>query len=393
MSKTLITFLLALFVGFPLSAQNRFESGTIYYKNSPSPINCKIEYLGWVNSPSSIQVLLENQTNPITLTSQEIEAFEVDKRGYYKSIDSDLPITQMNVKPRSTTKEPDLVRKSVFVKRITKGKASLYLYLNGQEKVFLVANSEDMKDPLPLLYKVYERDQVIYKNNIFRRQLLQYFNCESGQNIQSVEYSIPSLKGFISAYNKCSDPQNLFGNVDSNQKMKWQFSPLVGVGFYDLEVAVAGSSRDFGSQTVPTAGLEVEAILPFGSNHWSVFLNSTFSQFESDEVMPVTLTINKITNRLGIRYYAFLNDSNSIFFQPSIAYDINDWNYENDEGVGNLLPEFMDSSIGASIGIGYSYKQRLNISANLHLVDAVEQEPGRSSQGLNLFSILVGYAL
>ena len=120
---------------------------------------------------------------------------------------------------------------------------------------------------------------------------------------------------------------------------------------------------DFGVATGYQWGIEIEYILPFKNNKWSVIIEPTFNNFSSNAVstdrVPEMVDLNYKTFELpvGIRHYFFLNDKSKLFLNASYVLIFD---------TGSELTTFRNGfefsrGTNTSYGLGFNYNDKYSI--------------------------------
>ncbi len=329
-----------------------------------------------MNAPTQVFFKSELDGEIQVFDATSVTEFQVNGGPKFVSITADFPVTNQFIKDKGVEYDPKLVRKTVFVEQILQGQASLYKYRGDNDQVFLLKVDDNI--PFPLFYKEYiKRTNDIHKNSRFRNQLLEYLSCVSTTNIQTVEYSEKSLKEFVTSYNLCIDSTTEVTDIaKGKRKGITRILFLAGIVNYNFETIVNNQDAEFKGKTSPSVGLEVEAILPFNNNKWSVFLSGQYasystsgvSEINSEPVTVATLDLNQLIFNLGGRHYMFLSKSSSIFIETGIVFDYNlSGDYESQPSFNSVLGQITKVNFGGLAGLGYSLNQHLFISAKAFL--------------------------
>ena len=397
MKNSFFSFLLLLFVSFSAQAQYQFKEGYITYKNDQNPTACLIKDKNWSNSPSEIEVQLAGSEKITVLGPKDLKSFRIKGERPFLAINQELPVTRAAEPLNNDSPIPEMKVQEVFVQALVQGKASLYLYLAGRERVFLFTKEGEVPEFTPLLYKVYKVDGNVKDNPAYRRQLLQYFNCNTTAKIQKIKYYSSLLVDYFQTYNKCADPDDTYTVNITDQlpvdKADFRLTPLVGVTRYDMKIDYSDFSEgEFSPMISPALGLELEAVLPFDTKRWSIFLSGMYGQYSSDEVDPINLDFSQVVLRFGLKYYLYLSKNSSLVVSPSVNVEFNNGEYSNVPGnIQPFLREFNDQGRSFSVGVSYSYKQKYYLT--FLPTFANQSVLGRAGDNVNSFSVVLGVAL
>ncbi len=350
-------------------AQNEFEKG-YFHSNQGERIECLIKNMNWLDSPKQVFYKFTDHGEVKSFDVRTVSKFQVGDGALFVRVSDDFPVTKKFESEKEIDPKPKMVSRSVFVKKLLDGEASLYEYRGENDRIFLLQVGEN--NPFPLLYKQYVKESTndIHDNNAFRRQLLQNLNCDVVANIQTVEYVRKSLISYLMSYNKCMNPESKSEILDSSTKRaggETRFLIFGGIASYQVETDIAGRSVDFENKIVPIIGFELESILPFNNRKWSAFLSAQYASYKatgnaeinSVQINVANLELNQITTHVGGRHYLFLNDKTSVFFQLGATIDFNTNSTLNEEpGFQTALDEISSMAFGGFGGLGLAIDQK-----------------------------------
>ncbi|WP_431121865.1 hypothetical protein [Flagellimonas flava] len=373
---------LAIFTLSPLfmNSQTRFEKG-YYVALDGNRVDCLIQNSNWSDSPNQVTYKIADSADESTIDPNSVLEFGVGGV-VYKSVNSQFPETFLKPRKNDNEATPEMVQKTVFVKLILEGKASLYQYREKNQLIYLYQLDDEAIEVLNYKKYVTLNDYKIRENNLFRRQLLEKLNCNNSSAIQKVQYSRKSLTDYVLKFNSCKDPMGVVGSKEiSRKKMKITVKLFAGVQSYDFTYESQGEDLDFENKTVAKFGAELEGILPFNNNKWSVFLSTDYSKYSSAIDAPNSATISydievtRLGTLLGGRHYMFLDNKNSFFIEAALAFD-KDFNsevneYFENEFFGDRVIPVREMSFGGSFGAGYSYNQSIYVKVNYYPAQSI----------------------
>jgi len=382
MNKNLLNTLIFLFFGVCLYAQTSFEKG-YFITNSGNKVVCYIKNKRWLSSPDRVSYQTKKNSEVEVFDTSSVSEFKVGNGPLFIRVTADFPVTNQFKKDKGTNPKPSLQNKTVFVERLNNGKASLYVFKGDGDRVYLLQVDQDK--PFPLLYKQYiSRINDIHENNIFRRQLLEHLSCESANDIQTVEYNETSLKSYVESYNRCMDPTDDAATVGGKErKAKTRLLVFGGLMGYKFQTIIYSTDVDFERKISPTLGLEMETILPFNNNKWSIFVSGQYASFTSNgtedanmmKVKVAKIELSQCIFNLGGRHYMFINDKSSIFIDLGAVFDYNiKAEYEDMPGYISILSNIHRVNFGGFGGFGYSIGQKYYLSAKLYLSTSINRD-------------------
>ncbi len=400
--KLAISSLFILILTTGLNAQVQFENG-YYIDLSGRKVKCLIKNSNWSNNPERIAYKLSNNGDVNYFDNKMAKEFGIGDTVKFLLVTAEFPNTYKNPDKSDNDPNPVMTKRTVFVKQILQGEATLFEYRGNNQVSYLYQINND--EPIVLNYKKYVAagDNKIRENNIFRRQLLKDLKCGNEVDIQTVQYTRKSLISYFRKYNACINPQGIDNSKEiARRKIKTYFKIFGGAQSYGFTFERNNRTVDFGNEIGPKFGVELEGMLPFNTNKWSIFLSVDYSSYSSEEIVSPSSSavsyraeLNRLGTVLGGRHYMFLNNTNSLFIEGGIAIN-NDFNAKIDEFIQN---EFFDDnefevselSTTGTFGIGYSYKQRMAIRLNYYLNQGI-LEVDRSDK-LSVLALTLVYRL
>lgn len=359
-SLLIITLLFSLLS----TAQINFEKG-YYINNQGKKIDCLIKNMDWKNNPTQIKYKLNETDNTKTLFINNLKAFGIDDKMKFEKhrvkIDRDLSaLNELNF-----NREPNLKIETLLLRILVEGQTTLYQYKkDGLTRFFFLNNAN--KGIEPLIYKRYKNlDNNIIENTEYKQQLLNHVKCEniSIKEINKVKYTKNSLSDYFKRYFQCiNNPYKDFTKKDAkNGKLIFSIRP--GLDMNSLSIKNKVGTLDnfgvaFGSKTSFRLGLEIEYVLPFNKNKWSIFFEPTYQSFKSNGITRLNEDVNidykSIEFPIGLRHYFYLNDASKIYINMAVLLDMS-----LSENIDYSTSEDLDLSSNANFafGIGYKYKK------------------------------------
>ena len=214
--------------------------------------------------------------------------------------------------------------------------------------------------------------------------------------IEKIKCERRDLIELFVSHNQCENSESiLFG-----KKTKRHLIHLIvrlGLNYSSLSFEKFGSSQestDFENKTTWRLGMEVEFILPFYKNKWSLFAEPTYQFYNSTAIFNnkiLTIDYQSIELPLGIRHYFYLNNDSKIFLNTGFTFDFK-FNSNIDYIVlGEELPV---SSVGNLMtGAGYNYKDIFNVEFRYSIRRELLNNYGSLKASYSSLSIILGYYL
>lgn len=388
-------------------AQITFEKG-YFIKNSDERVECFIKNIDWKDNPTSFEYKLTEVSEPKSNSLIFVKEFSIYNNSKYIKKTVKIDRSTSNINKLNYDKDPIFREEKVFLKTILEGKANLYSYEDNNIKRFFF--NVDDSDVNQLVYKEYKKNNYkIAKNEEFKRQLWREVRCKETKirEVNYVRYQRKSLLDYFKKYNTCNNTKSITygetirkGKLSISMRPRLNFSSLT-TGNSDVFSSSTLVDNDFGSKTGIGFGLELEYILPFNKNKWSVSLEPTFQAFKTKftEDTRIYGTVTKEINYKSIefpitlRHYFFLNDYSKIFANISYIIDVSFGSSLNisSNSFNRILDINSDNSI--AMGIGYKFKNRYSIEGRLQTSRDILSDYQSWNSNYKTLSIILGYTL
>jgi len=395
--KRLFTYLILIVTGITCYAQISYEKG-YYITNSGTKVEGLIKNLDWNKTPDKFKFKNNENSDSQTLTLDEVAAFEIYDVLKYERHEFRYDKTNNNLDRLTTERAPLYADGRAFLQVLVEGKASLYYY-----SIY----KKDTSSPIELLvYKKYRSAKGdLLENNDFRKQLYTNLTCDalSIDASLSLDYYKSDLIEFFKAYNVCQNSEAIV----FKPKKKDLFNLTVLGGFeqasLDIEDTEFFGNIGFGSMSGFKFGVELEYILPFNQNKWSVILQPLYQSFKAENTLANDGVVDGFINAeidyrsieapLGIRYSFFLNDSSKLSIDFSYLIDLSlgsdvDLRRLNGESLRQINID-RDSLV---FGLGYKYQDRYMILLR-YTPESKAIVENTWNSGYSSFSALIGYTL
>ncbi len=416
MGKKVIVILIII-LGFHGYGQVNFEKG-YFVTMGGEKTECLIKNIDWKDNPKEFiykQALGgEEQTESIS----RVKEFVINGISKYIKATVKMDRSSESIEKLTEDKNPNFKEETVFLKQLVEGKASLYRYEDGNlRRFFYQVNEGEIQ---PLVYKKYKSEQryqnrtilAVAKNNHYKQQIWSDLKCGdlSLKDAENAEYRTNSLIKYFVKYNSCVDP-NFVLKRNTTQKDAFHITIRPGVNFSSLSVDNSRNNLrdiDFGGNTSFRIGAEIEYVLPFNNNKWSVFLEPTFQSYKAEKFITyfqstlltietnVTADYTSIEFPLGVRHYFFLNDSSKLFvdgglviFDASIDSIID---FEDDRGM-DLEIDGGETGSNFFAGFGYNYQSKYSVEARYGFGRELLGPFSGLSSSYNTFSLVFGYTI
>jgi hypothetical protein len=369
---TLLMIFLIPALGF---GQITYEKG-YFINNDNARTECLIKNMDWQYSPSEFQYKIEPNGEVQKVTIKNVREFQV--YGYPRYVRDSVQIDMSPEKAGELTKEsqPQWSAKMVFLKILIEGPATLYSFESTNFiRFFYSVNGSAIKQ---LVYKRYLAESyAAAENNMFRQQLWADVNLgeENKRIAEGLTYKENRLKDYFKKYNTLNGGGVAAGEsyvgktenkIPAHKRDVFNIKIAPGVVSSNMPTDHESSFRHFDFKQLPSLslGLELEFILPFNKNKWSVLLEPVFTSFSSDDGIYQTSANVKhsaIEFPVGVRYYFFLNRNSRLFlnvhYVPSFSIkfrsEVTIDSYELEEPLVTKLTPAHSFAVGG----GFAFKR------------------------------------
>ncbi|WP_159800239.1 hypothetical protein [Flavobacterium sp. MK4S-17] len=393
--------LLLLFTSFTAISQITYQPG-YFIDNSGNKTECLIKNTGWKNTPTEFSYKLNENDEPKINTIKTVKEFSVESHKFLRfNVDIDRPSSNVTV---MSSPEPEWKKETLFLKVLVEGSLNLYQYEDGKLMRYFFSKSDHSK-PEQLVYRKYKiKGETVYNsngsikkdNNAFQEQL--YNNMKDKiSNIErfiKISYKKDDLVKIFVEYNTNDDLFKDFTATQNKGSLHLKITP--GINFATFKVSnelALFKSLEFSDKTIFRLGAELEYVLPYNRNKWSLFIDPNFQQYKNKgNVGPYDLEMNYtfIQLPIGARHYMYLNDQSKLFLDIAFAmsFAINDSKLSYYDSVTIDLRQTSTFVIGA----GYNYKR---YSAEVRYAfndNPLENEIGWEAN-LSSVGIILGYRI
>lgn len=386
-------------------AQHSWDKG-YFINNEGIRVECLIKRLDGAYNPKSIDYKLSENDSPSELKPQDIREFGITDAGVFVSATVSIDRSSFNLNQASNNRNPEWSRETLFLKIITGGQATLYVYrTDGFTRFFYKMGDGEIEQ---LVYKVYYAysNQVAY-NKTYLMQLQQALKCKDIPETITVPYLAKPLENLFKKYNKC------VGVVSTPEVSEKQVPVIVNLNFRPginfskfTATAVVGAGQvftaNFDSKVTPRIGFEFEIYPAFNNRNkkWSILFEPNYRTYSdkytgNDGVYKVSYSSIEIP--LGLRRYFYLPKEKSIFFNLHVVYD------KPISNAGGQIPtnfftgyiidfDIVQSGARYSAGIGFATKRFFG-EVRYYLNRANAESSSQIASEFSNQAIVLGYRL
>jgi len=402
MQIKLLTILL-LITSFTAFSQIKYENG-YSISNTGEKKEILIKNIGWKNNPTTFEYKVSENSSIEQASIETIKEFGSKKEFKYLRKTIEIDRSTENVGKLDNDRNPVFNKEKLFLETLVEGKATLYLYQEGNlQRFFYSVDDQSVKQ---LVYKKYKASEnKLGENNYYKQQLLRELECSniSQNDFEKLHYKQKNLIKIFKKFNSCEGSNFIIYGANSS-KGKFNLSIRPGVNFSSFSAKRADNKKslNFEDETNFRIGVELEYILPFNKNKWSIIFEPTFQSYKSEQkdvIYAQTLTITKTTDvtidyksieiPFGLRHYFFLGNDSKLFVNGLIVPNLNlDSNITSSEEDSYDLE--INSQTNTALGAGYKFKDKYSIEVRYYLNRKLLNYKAWDSEYKTL-SIIVGY--
>ena len=345
--RTIFLFFLVVQCFLTVSGQVTFDKGYII-DNSGIKTECLIKNHDWRSNPKTIQYKLSEESPAVPASIDSIQAFGVDNYSKFVRATVKIDRSPIDIGSLSDKRGPLWSQETLFLRELTCGKASLWVYTEDRSWFFY---SLDGSQPELLVYKQYYsqekhayrqnhfQEKIVIRENLeFKQQLYNYLRNENTKNVNlgKLRYDEKSLVKYFKLYNSYygnnepaegKKPEREVLNVKITGSLNYSWLKITDL----MKKYKKPDKFDFGGKANWMGGLELEYFLPFNRNTWSLLFAPTFEHYRNSKTVgnfPVNIDMASVRFPVGARYSLYLNNDMKFFFDgyynPTIYINKND---------------------------------------------------------------------
>lgn len=385
----ILPILILIFSSHKGYTQIKFERG-YFIDNNDEKVDCFINNLDWYFNPTEFVYKISNEANPTRMELSGVKEFKVGNHKYVReSVKIDK--SKDDIRKLDRDRNPKWSDETLFLRVIVEGNATLYSYRNEDVLRFFFSIGGNPVEQL--IHKLFLIETTEAKsNNDFWNQLMNTINCKnlSSDKIKEVKYSQRSLAKYFDEHNLCvgGDNISIISTKDKDSSESFRIRLTTGLDKSQLRLESSNSTTNLSQEFSPRAGLELEVLLPFNKNKWSVILEPTYQAYSSDSKFKTRYSSIEVP--FGVRHGFYLGANSKIFVNLSVVVDV-PLKYEVELSNTRMLIGKRPGISGAA-GFGYSYK-RLSIEARYYMDRAVLDESDEIFFIYDKLSVIIGFRL
>jgi hypothetical protein len=394
-----------LFSGTFSSAQISFKPG-FFIENSGSRVDCIIKDTGSAQTPDLFKYKLNESGDILTVNSSDIIEIEVFNRFKYlkRTVDLDRSKTTSNISSLDENSQPNFNKENLLLKVLVEGEASLYKFEEGNVlKYFLKVGDAEITQ---LVYKRFRTAGGVGTNDEFKKQLYDSLKCEdlAPKKFQRIDYYQSDITDLVISYNECKNESYInYSGMGGKGIFKLNLRPGINFSKLDSKNSFGNLELDFDNETSFRIGTELEYISPINNYKWSIFVEPTYQQYQTeyevntrpDSAFPdfVTGTVDysSIELPIGLRHYLHLNENSKLFLNAGYMLD---FVLKEDVDFENSAVDFVIESKGnLFFGFGYKFQNKYSVEFRFNTPKTTTGESSSWKTDYSTTSIIFGYSI
>jgi hypothetical protein len=368
--KIIYTLIISLLFTSSIFSQAEFQSG-YYIDNDGKVIPGYIKNLEWKKNPNDIEFKLAIKGNASTIKISDISEFRIAPDHTYRRFKTKMDTSSVYVADYSRNRASEYKEGTYLLQVLIEGDISLYKYTSENYTQYFYQLNDKL---VPLEYKKYEnRNGQIYENKAFIQHIKNKLKCNKkvDSKVSGLKYNDKSLVNFFIDLANCKDfATKQIISFDKpilviTPRASWRSSTMTvrnHTEFWDTNMDYAFS---------PSLGVEIEYVVPYYNDKWSLIFEPSFNYFETDNSREQKKTgtdkymyirYTSIEFPAGFRYYMHLNRDTKLFVNSFFTID---YAIQGDN-IFRRAPGFPDNegSVDSFVGLGAGFgvkKNRLSV--------------------------------
>lgn len=409
--RFLLLALTGVCFGFTMHAQNNFESGYFLNKGN-SKTECLILNEDWKDTPSSIKYKLGENSEILTIQQEDINCLEIYQICKYTRESVDLDVSTTDYNKMSPNQNPEYDNRSILLKHLIEGKATLYSYRKGDIFKFFYKIDDGLITPLIHKHFLSTDNNTVIENNYYRTQLLKNLSCNniSKENIKKVEYYTKSLVNIFTVYNNCKN-SDIVKYQKKNSKFDFNLTARISGSFNDLKMTniintYYTDNLELNSIFMFKPGLEAELILPINNNKWGLTFETSYSNFKKkqenqeeitrgNQPLSVDVKYQSINLDIGFRYYMFLMNESKIYLGAGVSvhndFKSNAVKYYYEYNPTTTYDTKTETNLAFSAG--YKLYNRYTAEFRIYTKSDITSDYMKHFSPMKSFSLTLGYTI
>lgn len=406
-SKSFLFFLAVILQSLFSSGQIKFVDGYVVMNNQNKVI-CQIRNAGQEESGLHFLYRMHEKSDIQKVELSKIKEFGIEGEMKYLRA-----LIAVDVSPERIAWLKDTIpvweEGHAYIQVLVESElAVLYAYYDHGRPLFYYSSGDSVM--VPLVYKRYQLEvtpgvvqQTLY-NHGYLDQLGHNFSCNGKEKLTSMPYTKKALVSYFINYNICRGVDYTVYGSAGVKKPVIRLKAGISANRMQLDVNEFADARPnvtFSGENSPGFGAELEYLLPFNKYKWSLFAETNFYSYQSDEV-KITGAVSPESYEgyrfdyktlefpIGITYYSNLNEDHKLFVRGAfVPHMILKGSNITFNGI-----YFYDLSTSSRLmfGVGYQYR-RLGLELRMYTNQNLTQNIEKRGSDLSQLSGRVSYVL
>ena len=273
-----------LLPGLFARAQSNFVAGYVV-TTAGDTLKGYIDNQDWTRTPARVDFKRSAGEAPQAYHPYQAASFYIQPTGELfeaKAVSIDKSPTELS--KMIPNAPPVVVQDTVFLKTLIRGKVSLYHYRDEAYKTHYYLQKEAQPEELVLKQGMNDQHELVVTERY--RGLLAYYlgDCPSVQKqIAGAPFKGTAFLRLVSDYYQCTGSRPEYAEaagVERMGKIKLEAGITGGVAINSLRMEGGYTGKmDFGSMTVPAAGVSLNFVMPRNLSKWSFYNEVTWKRF------------------------------------------------------------------------------------------------------------------
>jgi len=390
--KNSILFLLLITISLKCFSQISFENG-YFITNDNDSVKCLIKDINSEKNRTVFKYKLYDSPEVKKAEISEVREFGAGTSFKYVRFTLDVDVSSEKMTELSYVKDPFYETKTIFLKLIIEGEATLY---SDRDAYFF---QKDGQAPEQLIYKQYFVNETnIATNEDYKKQLVANFGRDIKliEDIKRLNFTKKELISFFRNYNLLFKNQFIVYQPE-NKGINYSISvkPAISITSISIRSVNIVNNIEIHNNLSYRFGVEGEVFLPVRKNRYSFVFEPTLQYYNSGDgfgIYGTDFRLNYLSVELpiGLRSHFYLGKNSILFVNGFLILDI-PVNGELESEFGRTVP--LSTSPGLMFGVGYKFHNLYSIEMRLYNGRAMFNQNPTWGSIYHSFSITLGYRI
>lgn len=408
--NTYFTMAMLCLMASPAFSQILFEEG-YFIENSGNRVDCLIRNVDWKNNPDKFRYKMGENGEGQTADIADVKEFGILGTVLYKRYTLDIDRRSYLTRDLGFDRNPDFNEERLFLKVLVSGKASLFVYEDGN--LIRYFYSIENQKPQQLVYTRYKTQgqktlqnfnhyrtegQKILENFYYKSQLAQDLKCEgiTSTDIDGTEYKEDHLVAYFSRYNNCfGQDYSVLGQDGDNGLFHIRIRPGIDLNSFKVRYFQSNvPETDLGQHLGLRIGAELEMVMSFNKNKWAITFEPFYRSYKTEKDNDTHAEYSSLVTALGLRHYFFLGEESKIFINGNFGLD---FPFNSDFRVATSVTrrdlevpnKLLDNYL--AVGTGFNWNDKLSVELRYMFNQDLLKQYEFWTADYSSFSIILGY--